>query len=163
MASIVVVGDDVGASSANRMSLTTLRPPPLTQRLRDTLILSRSRLDEWVEHEKAKVDVLVARHHHQYQQQQNEINHLVGEWLALKMECGLSIRSETTTTTTATSPNVLSPITNSEDNSGENKSCHTVWERKKHQLQREKDDLDREIEMVRNLITEENAKHQGTI
>jgi len=62
-----------------------------TSHLRETLVLSRCKLDEWVEHEKERIDVLAESYRAEQKNHQNRIDRAVASLVALQLEGGLSI------------------------------------------------------------------------
>lgn len=70
--------------------------PPLaelgfTSQLRETLIVSRSKLDDWVEHEKAKADAAAEQFRQTRNVHQQMIDEKITNLLALQLEGGLSV------------------------------------------------------------------------
>jgi len=63
----------------------------LTALLRETLLLSRSKLDEYVEHEKAQCDVIVEQSRQEILESQRRIDNTVTHLLALQLQDGLTV------------------------------------------------------------------------
>ena len=62
-----------------------------TSPLREHLLLSSSKLDEWVEHQKAKIDADFAEYQQSVSEQQSSIDRSVTHLLALQLEGGLTV------------------------------------------------------------------------
>lgn len=64
-----------------------------TSQLRSTLILSRSKLDQWVEHQKEQIDVAAEAHRVAVESGQARIDAAVTDLLALQLKGGLALSS----------------------------------------------------------------------
>lgn len=76
-----------------------LTMPPLAElgftcSLRETLTLSRCKLDEWVEHEKAKADAQAESYRQAQSEQQQRVDRAVTHLLALQLEGGLTVNED---------------------------------------------------------------------
>jgi hypothetical protein len=65
-----------------------------TSSLRETLTLSRCKLDEWVEHEKAKADAQAESYRQAHSEQQQRVDRAVTHLLALQLEGGLTVSED---------------------------------------------------------------------
>jgi hypothetical protein len=65
-----------------------------TSSLRETLTLSRYKLDEWVEHEKAKADAQAESYRQAQTEQQQSVDRAVTHLLALQLEGGLTVSED---------------------------------------------------------------------
>lgn len=65
-----------------------------TSSLRETLTLSRCKLDEWVENEKAKADVSAESYRQNLSAQQQHVDRTVTHLLALQLEGGLTVNED---------------------------------------------------------------------
>lgn len=65
-----------------------------TSSLRETLTLSRCKLDEWVEHEKAKADAQAESYRQAQSEQQQRVDRAVTHLLALQLEGGLTVSED---------------------------------------------------------------------
>ena len=66
-------------------------PTGFTSKLRQTLIVSRSKLDEWVEHQKAAADAAASVQQAEISEQQTRIDQAVTHLLSLQLEHGFSV------------------------------------------------------------------------
>jgi uncharacterized protein YjbK len=62
--------------------------------LRETLTLSRCKLDEWVELEKAKADAQAESYRQAHSEQQQRVDRAVTHLLALQLEGGLTVNED---------------------------------------------------------------------
>mmetsp|Transcript_113085 Transcript_113085/g.316008 ORF Transcript_113085/g.316008 Transcript_113085/m.316008 type:complete len:257 (+) Transcript_113085:84-854(+) len=65
-----------------------------TSSLLDKLVVSRSKVEEWVQHEKAKADKVAEAYRQQLMQEQAQIDTKVTNLLAVQLERGLSVKNE---------------------------------------------------------------------
>lgn len=65
-----------------------------TKQLRQCLIISKSRLAEWVEHEKARADAVSVRENHQQEEVQKTVDNGIAELLALQLEGDLTLSNK---------------------------------------------------------------------
>lgn len=65
-----------------------------TSSLLDKLVVSRSKVEEWVQHEKAKADKVAEAYRQQLMQEQTQIDTKVTNLLAVQLERGLSVKNE---------------------------------------------------------------------
>jgi hypothetical protein len=62
--------------------------------LLDKLVMSRSKVEEWVQHEKAKADKVAEDYRQQLMQEQAKVDTKVTNLLAVQLERGLNMKSE---------------------------------------------------------------------
>lgn len=82
--------DDDGNSSGRRPALIITG---FTANLMETIAVSKSKVQEWVDHEKAKADAASESYRQHLRQQQNNIDSQAAELLAIQLERGMKIES----------------------------------------------------------------------
>jgi hypothetical protein len=114
--------------------------PPLqtgfTSQLRETLSLSRCKLDEWVENEKATADATEEGYRQKLTQQQQAVDGAVTHLLALQLEGGLTV--------------------NDKDDDKDINKAHD-----KQSMLKERQAVQEEIEALQQELEERNARVKG--
>jgi ribosomal protein L29 len=62
-----------------------------TSSLRETLLLNRSRISEWAEHEKEHVDVLAEQHRARAWKQQTQVDKAVTQYLTMQLHTNCNV------------------------------------------------------------------------
>jgi hypothetical protein len=110
-----------------------------TDHLKQSLLVSRSAVDRWVEEEKALADAAAAQSNQQLAQRQREVDAAVTHWLAVQLESGLSVNAQTKE---SSSPSNIS--------------------KKKRELQNKVEQAQHDVEMLRDALDEKRSMLEGT-
>ena len=77
---------------ANLVASYEVRPHTgFTSNLMNTLMSSRTKVEEWVQHEKADADKQAEEYRQQLMQERKQIDTMAARLLALQLQCGLSV------------------------------------------------------------------------
>jgi hypothetical protein len=117
--------------------------PGFTSPLRETLLLSRSKLDEWVEHEKAKADALCEKSRQVCFSRQQRLDTTITNLLALQIQGGMTI------------------VADDGNKSASNKDSSNQ-RAKKTEILEQQDAARREMEQLQAKLADEKARIDGT-
>ncbi len=112
-----------------------------TSALLDTLVASRLKVEEWVQHEKSKADKAAEEYRQQLIQEKARIDTKITSLLAVKLERGLTVKSE------------------QEENENENSESIAT---RKISLQQQRTLLETEIEKLEEEYQTREKRVQGT-
>ena len=111
-----------------------------TSKLRSTLILSKSRITEWVEHEKERIDVQAETYRQEVQRHQATLDRAVASLLALQLKGGLNLV----------------------ENDEETKQGDESMMKHSSDLEEEQRQVLHDIERIRQVMQDKEAQIEGT-
>jgi len=141
------------------MTTMTMQQPhqqtnyPEASSFREALLVSKSKMDRWVELEKERVDVLEERYRVELERRQSAVNESVAQLLALEFQAGLRLAQETNT--------VDDGDHRDDDKVDDANAAGGITERRLDSLERRKSDVSKEIDDLKRAVASKKSLLQG--